>query len=116
MTIQETTTQQIKDWGYWEHDSTIKIDPRLVKARSDHKDKHGSFEPVEFQFGIIEEDGQKYYLITSKFGPVCANNPDKKQVESLLEYLINDPRNRSAIFTLWEYPKKVFSLLQHNQK
>jgi hypothetical protein len=116
MIIKETTTRQTKDWGCWEHDPSIKIDPQLVRARADHKEKHGSFELLEFQFGIVEEDGQKHYLITSKFGPVCANNPNKESVEALLESLINDPRNRSAIFTLWEYPAKVISLVKHNQK
>lgn len=112
MTINETSQNEYEAWPKDPTDESIRIDPKLTEARKEYKTLHGSFDPVEFQFGIVEDEGEKYYLISSKFGPVCANNTDKRQVERLLESLIADPRNKQAIFTLWEYPKRVVSLIK----
>jgi hypothetical protein len=111
MEVKETNQAEVNGWP--EIDG-IRTDPRLIQAREDYKKKHGSFEQVEFQFGIVEDEDGKHFLISSKFGPVCANNTDKAHVERLFESIILDRKNREAIFTLWEYPRKAISLVKNN--
>jgi hypothetical protein len=112
MNINETNQDEYGAWPKDQQDDSIRIDPRLIEARKEYKTLHGSFEPVEIQFGIVEDEGEKYYLISSRFGPLCANNTDKGQVEGLLESVMADPKNKQAIYTLWEYPKRVVSLIK----
>jgi hypothetical protein len=108
MNIIETNLKEVKKWPDMDG---IKTDPRLIQIRQDYSKNHGSFEPKEFQFAIVEDEDGKHYAITSKFGPICANTTDRGQAESLFRLLAQDSKNKDAIFTLWEYPKKAVSLV-----